>query len=251
MDPAHVSQVLAAHGAAIGQLHQDILEIRQELAALRQAVKSWTQQLVSAPQAVAPSVAIPTIVVTPPRDSKACNPEPFDGWCRAFLLQCRLVFCQRSRLFTSNESKKNFIISLLYGRALTWAQASSSGMRLSSLTFEEFVERIFDRPNHEGCAADRLFTIQQGDRSVAEYTVEFGTLSAKAGWDEAALRNAFSCGLTDWVQDAVSGTHPGTLNELIDQADNYQRERRCERSFRINPPRSIQFNSILFLHLIQ
>lgn len=56
----------------------------------------------------------------------------------------------------------NYITGLLQGRALVWAQASSSGMHLSSLPFEDFIklfEQIFDGPKHAGCASDRLFTL--------------------------------------------------------------------------------------------
>lgn len=80
-----------------------------------------------------------------PRDSYACDPELFNGdldKCRGFLLQCRLVFSQRLLWFASDEAKINYIISLLRGRALVWVQASSSGMNLSSLSYDEFVERF-------------------------------------------------------------------------------------------------------------
>lgn len=98
---------------------------------------------------------------------------------------------------------------------------------------------IFDCPSLTGCAADRLFTVQQGDRSVAEYAVELGTLLAESGWDESALQNAYSRGLADRV--CVSGMRPGDLNELVVWAiemDNYQRQWGRERAFRFNPPGS-------------
>lgn len=110
MDPAHPNQALSANGAAIGQFHKDIWEIRQELSALRQAIEGLTQLPVShdgAPQTKASSVADYAVAVAPTCDSYACDPEPFDGnldRCRGFLLQCRLVFSQQSRLFTSDES---------------------------------------------------------------------------------------------------------------------------------------------------
>lgn len=122
-----------------------------------------------------------------PRDSYACDPELFNGdldKCRGFLLQCRLVFSQRLLWYASDEEKINYIIGLLRGRALVWAQASSSGMNLSSLSYDEFVARfksIFDRPNHLGCTSDHLFTLHQSMRLVAEYVVEFGTLAVESG----------------------------------------------------------------------
>lgn len=77
---------------------------------------------------------------------------------------------------------------------------SKTGSQLSLLSLEDFVrkfERIFDRPNHAGCASDRLFSLRQGERSVAEYAIEFGTLAAESGWNELALLNAFRQGLSD------------------------------------------------------
>lgn len=94
-----------------------------------------------------------------PRDSYACDPELFNGdldKSRGFLHQCRLVFSQRLLQYASDEAKINYIIGLLRGRVLVWAQASSSGMNLSSLSYDEFVARfksIFDRPNHSGCTS--------------------------------------------------------------------------------------------------
>lgn len=68
------------------------------------------------------------------------------------------VFFHSTRaFFTLEEVKINYIIGLLRGRALVWAQASS----LNTLSLDEFIkrfERIFDRLDHAGCVSDRLFT---------------------------------------------------------------------------------------------
>lgn len=118
-----------------------------------------------------------------PRKSYACDPEPFEGdvdKCWGFLLQCRLVFLQRSRLFVSDEAKINYVIGLLRGRALACAEASSAHTpctHLYTLEFDQFVkcfERIIDQPNHSGYTSDQLFTLQQGNRTVSEYIVTFG-----------------------------------------------------------------------------
>lgn len=91
---------------------------------------------------------------------------------------------------------------------MVWAQAANARTHLNTLPFDEFLrcfERIFDRPNHVGCASDRLFTLPQGLCSAAEYAVEFGTLAAEAGWGEVALQGAFRRGLSDQVRDALVG----------------------------------------------
>lgn len=60
----------------------------------------------------------------------------------------------------------NYIIGLLCGDALSWAQACSSGACLNSLILKQFIqkfEQIFDNPNHAGTASDRLFYLRHGD----------------------------------------------------------------------------------------
>lgn len=67
-------------------------------------------------------------------------------------------FSQRARLFPTDLSKINYIIGLLRGQALAWAQASA-GTHLGDTSLDTFLacfERIFDRPNYVGCAGDRL-----------------------------------------------------------------------------------------------
>lgn len=74
---------------------------------------------------------------------------------------------------------------------MAWAEASSARTHLNTLGLDQFVkrfERIFDRPNHH--SSDRLFTLQQGNRSVAEYTVEFGTPAEESARNEPALLSA-------------------------------------------------------------
>lgn len=160
-------------------------------------------------------------------------------------MQRELVFAQRPRAFLSDQSKVNYILGLLRGTALEWAQASNSSQCLNSLSLAVFLarfRRVFDRPDHAGCASDRLFSVRQGARSVAEFSVEFCTLAAEAGWNEPALQTAFRRGLSDTVRDALAlGERPTSLNALIDRSielDNYQRERRRERVSRRFPPRS-------------
>lgn len=110
---------------------------------------------------------------------------------------CSANWCSRS--FTSDQAKANSVISLLRGAALAWAQPSNTDQHLSALGFELFVgrfSRIFDCPNHVGCVSDSLFSMRQGARSVAEYSVEFCTLSVESGWNEPDFQTAFRQGLS-------------------------------------------------------
>lgn len=44
-------------------------------------------------------------------------------------------------------------------------------------------EQVFDWLDYACSGTDRLFTIQQGERSVAEYKVEFYLLAEETGWN--------------------------------------------------------------------
>lgn len=72
--------------------------------------------------------------------------------------------------------------------------------------------------------------------------MEFGTLAAESGWNVVALQGVFRRGLSGQVRDSlVAGVQPKDLNELTDHAielDNYQTERRRERSLHSIPPHS-------------
>lgn len=77
------------------------------------------------------------------------------------MLLCWLVFSQHAAQFPSDQAKIYYIIGLLQGRALSWAQASSQ-LRPDLISLEDFLKRfewVFDQHNLAGCASDRLFTI--------------------------------------------------------------------------------------------
>ena len=98
---------------------------------------------------------------------------------------------------------------------------------------------VFDHPNYSGSAENQLLGLQQGNRSVAEYSIEFHTLAAEARWDEAALKAVFLRGLKDQLRDELAARDvPADLQDLISlvsRLDCRLRERRAERTQR-NPP---------------
>lgn len=65
--------------------------------------------------------------ITPPsREPHLPPPERFNGepsTCRAILAQCVLVFKLQPSSFPSDRSKIAYLITLMTGRALTWATA--------------------------------------------------------------------------------------------------------------------------------
>ncbi|KAK2899768.1 hypothetical protein Q8A73_012897 [Channa argus] len=117
---------------------------------------------------------------------------------------------------------------------LKWAEAKlGSSFLIPFHTFVEELRKIFDHPARSKNAADRLLSLRQGFRSVADFSVEFRVLATEAQWDDAALRTVFRHGLSDPVKNEL--THrdpPDSLDELIELAirlDNRIRERRRER----------------------
>lgn len=50
----------------------------------------------------------------------------------------------------------------------------------------------------------RLLSLQQGPRSIAEYSVEFWSLASDAQWNEEVLRGVFICGFNESVKDELA-----------------------------------------------
>ncbi|KAI3357635.1 hypothetical protein L3Q82_016047 [Scortum barcoo] len=118
------------------------------------------------------------------RDLQAVPPEPFSGvssQCKGFIFQCKLFFQLKPISFSNDFSKIHFMLGLLRGKALTWAEARFAGRTFSGLTFSAFLEefrRVLRPQATPFCASSRLFTITQGRRLVADYTLDFRTLAA-------------------------------------------------------------------------
>ena len=196
-----------------------------------------------APPAAPPSAPAPP---TPPDQSLDPRWEPtlsapnayaggFD-LCRGYLGQCELLFCHQPFRFRTDSARDALIMSTLTGRALDWAIAAVRQNPRLSNNLAEFLEefrRVFDHPTQGSDAAGRLHTLCQGTRSVADYTLEFRTLAADSGWDDAALRSAYRRGLSEELKDLLVRDQPTSLNDLATLAhrlDDRLRERRLERA---------------------
>ena len=188
-------------------------------------------------------IPVPVSPSDPPADARwepsLAPPNAYAGvfdLCRGFLAQCELHFRHQSSRYRTDGSRVAMIMASLSGRALNWADAAVRQNPRLADNLSEFLEefrRVFDHPTEGSDAAGRLHSIQQGNRSVADYTLESRTLAADSGWDDIALRSAYRRGLSEDLKDLLVRDRPTSLNELATLAhrlDDRLRERRRERA---------------------
>lgn len=61
--------------------------------------------------------------------------------------------------------------------------------------------------------------LTQGGRSVTNFAIEFQTLAAACGWNDAALRTQFLNGLSDEIQNEIAAHDvPGSMDTMIELA---------------------------------
>ena len=97
-----------------------------------------------------------------------------------------------------------FVVSLLSGRAAQWATELWERDSRFNFSFDQFqaeMKKVFDHPVRGREAANRLISLRQGTRSVADYAVEFRILAADSSWDPLALQSTFSHGLGDNIKE--------------------------------------------------
>lgn len=140
MDPADADSVkngLSSHGNLLGQHHQtlqDLMDSQQTLSSkvtqIGRLVETIANQLSSTSLSPPSPSSDPPISSTrssgSPAESPVPAPKPYAGdvaKCKGFLLQCSLVFARQFNTFSSDCAKVSYIIGLLRGRALEWAEA--------------------------------------------------------------------------------------------------------------------------------
>ena len=140
-------------------------------------------------------------------------PQRFSGdpsACGGFLIQCSLTFELQPSLFPSDRAKIAYIITLLSGKALSWATAvwnAQSHCCSGYSAFEEEFKQVFDHPISGQEASKRLLSLQQGGRSAAEYAIHFRTTAAGSGWN-TSLMVCFQNGLSEALKDEFATREP-------------------------------------------
>ena len=257
-------QALSTQGARVGEHSQALREMMEAFKDLSTRVTQIGAQLdllvshttTSPPATVPPPVPAPLAQPSQAREPFIPAPERYAGdmgTCRAFLIQCSLVFDQQPLTYPTDRSRIAFVFGLLKGNALAWASALWDSGSQASDNFDLFVtemRRVFDHPVEGGDAAKRLMSLRQGSRSVAEFSVEFRTVAVNSGWNDQSLQGIFLSCLNEPIKDELATRDEAdSLEEVISlsiRLDNRLRERRRERASR---PMSSAFSGPSLPHL--
>ena len=246
MEPADpVQEAIRLQGARLGQQAGEIYALQQGLETTRANMQRFAELTTPQqhPAPLAPPGPSPHRSVEP----RLPAPERYEGdprSCRSFLSSCSLVFELQPSSFPSERSRVAYVITLLSGRAREWGTAVWDANAPECQTFSQFAQAmrgVFDRSVTGSDATRQLFLIQQGQRPVSDYAIEFRTLAASAGWGEKALRGAYMNGLSERLKDQLSTCDlPTSLDGLVEltlRVDARLADRHASRRLR-DPDRS-------------
>lgn len=106
--------------------------------------------------------------------------------CSDFLLHCSLALEMQLHHFPNDCTKIFFVLSLLAGRSLQWAQSNSKiGLWLVYLrAFINRFKKVSDHSIGDSCIIVRLYKIRQA--------IKFHTLAAASSWNMPSLLTTYS-----------------------------------------------------------
>lgn len=245
-----MGRALAAQEAALARHEQMLGQLRQDVAALTLAVAQLIplegnaqpgnpQPPSPAPQAAPPAVASGSSPrVGTPSDGPLPTPEPFSGEsdkCAGFLAQVSLTFRELQRFHSNDGAKITYLVQLLRGRALKWAQVVLNSDPV--ITYADFLSKfknVFNPGTGAEAAALRLLNFKQGRRSMSEYAIDFWILAEEAGWNQEALRSTLLNNIREELRDElIMRDLPASFNELMSlciKVDERLRARRQTRN---------------------
>ncbi len=126
---------------------------------------------------------IQSLPPTRPDPVRISLPDKFDGSaerCRGFLRQCTIYFDNQPEAFRRDSAKCSFMMSLLTGKALEWASAvwdQDDCLRTSFDYFSKQICEVFEYPAGGRAVSLQLLQLRQGNRTAADYAIEFRTLA--------------------------------------------------------------------------
>ncbi|KAL0159647.1 hypothetical protein M9458_043372, partial [Cirrhinus mrigala] len=187
---------------------------------------------------VSPSESAPSTSSHTVPSSPMARLAPYSGRaeeCNRFLLQCSLVFTMQPALYPTDQSQIAFIISLLTGLALQWAETLwlQDGPATRSIrAFTAHFKEVFGQSDSDITAGAQLYHLKQSTMSIQEYSLKFRTLAAASGWNERSLLTTYRLDLEPKLrlQLAAHDDHQG-LEKFIqhsircsDHMSSYQTE---------------------------
>ncbi len=107
---------------------------------LRRVLMPATSSTTSTTSASTITTSSPSMIVSP-----MAKPMPFSGVaeeCKGFLLQCSLYMEMQPHLYSMERLKVSFIISLLSGKALQWAETIWAQSSNITQSFDNFVSHL-------------------------------------------------------------------------------------------------------------
>ncbi|KAL0151330.1 hypothetical protein M9458_053324 [Cirrhinus mrigala] len=129
-----------------------------------------------------PAVSTPSMTASTP----IARPQYYSGepeGCSGFLLQCSLFIEANSQSFPNDIAKIAFVMSLLTGRALQWAEALWNGKSavLASLdTFFTHFREVFGVALAPLSVHDELLKLKQANNNIHDYMLRFRALAASS-----------------------------------------------------------------------
>lgn len=142
----------------------------------------------------------------------AVTPAPYSGRaedCNGFILQCTLHVQNHQLAYPTEQAKISFVISLLSGRTLQWAESLWTQARPPVQSFAAFLKHfreVFGRCAGDTAVSHQLYQIRQGNLSVRDYVVQFRTLAAAGQWSEPVLITTYRHGLNSQLQLHLAGS---------------------------------------------
>ncbi|KAK3523509.1 hypothetical protein QTP70_001173 [Hemibagrus guttatus] len=140
-------------------------------------------------------------------------------------------------VYSKEETRCAFIMSLLTDRALEWASAvwdADPQIRSSFSHFTGLIREVFEYPAGGKDVSVQLMELRQGTDTAADYAITFRTLAARSGWNDASLWAVFRAGLNPELQTELAcRAEATTLSQFVATAirlDNLRRQHRAEAS---------------------
>ena len=180
------------------------------------------------------------------------TPDKFDGRnfpCRQFVNQLGIHFHIYAEHYLSDESKVNYLLTLLKGAALDWVSNLINSSDPTLHDYPAFLYKLstrFGQADKEQDAENKLSFLKQGRDTVDEYATKFQEIACNVPWNERALIHQFRMGLNDSLKDELAGRDlPNSLEDTIILAtrlDSRLIERARERALQNPNPRYPTYN---------